>query len=109
MTDTINVSDATFKTEILDAEQLVLVDIWAGWCAPCRLISPVVEALSLEYIGRVKFAKLDSDANPETVLQFGVMAIPTLLLFRDGKVVRRITGFQPKAALKSQLESELAA
>ncbi|TMC50796.1 MAG: thioredoxin [Chloroflexi bacterium] len=103
------VTDATFKDEVLDASVPVLVDFWAAWCAPCKMIAPIVEELAGEYEGRIKVAKIDIDANPLSPGQFGVMSIPTLLLFRGGKPEQRIVGYQPKASLRSKLESVLAA
>ena len=103
------VSDATFRSEVLDSEVPVLVDFWASWCAPCKMIAPIVEELAAEYQGRIKVVKLDIDANPLTPGQFGVMSIPTLMLFRGGKPEQRIVGYQPKSSLRNKVEAVLAA
>jgi thioredoxin 1 len=103
------VTDASFKLEVLDADVPVLVDFWASWCAPCKMIAPIVEELAGEYEGRVKVVKLDIDANPLTPGSLGVMSIPTLMLFKGGKAEQRIVGYQPKASLKSKVEAVLEA
>lgn len=109
MAHPITVDDTTFKSEVLESTLPVLVDFWAAWCAPCKMIAPIVEELATEYQGRIKVAKLDVDANPQTAAQFGVMSIPTLILYRGGKPEKRIVGYRPKASLKSELEAVLAA
>ncbi|HLR08348.1 MAG TPA: thioredoxin [Bacillota bacterium] len=92
-----NVTDQTFSSET--AEGLVLADFWAPWCGPCKMIAPVLEEIDDEMGDKVKIVKLDVDENQETAGQYGVMSIPTLLLFKDGKVVDQVVGFQPKEAL----------
>ena len=103
------VTDATFKEEVLDSHVPVLVDFWAAWCSPCKMIAPIVEELAGEYDGRIKVVKLDIDANPLTPGSLGVMSIPTLMLFVGGKAEQRIVGYQPKSGLKSKLEAVLTA
>src|SRR5260370_35265500 len=98
--DVLNIGDSEFKKEVLESQQPVLVDFWATWCAPCRAIAPAVEELALQYKGRVKFAKINSDDNQETPQQYSVGAIPTLLGFKASVVVEQIVGAVPKARLK---------
>lgn len=105
----ITVTDTSFKQEVLDSNIPVLVDFWASWCSPCKMIAPIVEALAQEYDGQVKVAKVDVDANPITPGMFGIMSIPTLMLFRGGKAEERIVGYQPKPALEAKLQAVLAA
>ncbi len=105
MADPVQVSDATFETEVIKADTPVLVDFWADWCPPCKMLAPIVDDLAGEYGPRVKVAKLDVDANPTIAGQFGVMSIPTLILFKGGEAVQRVVGYQPKAALKAKLDS----
>lgn len=108
MAHPVTVTDSSFRAEVIDADVPVLVDFWASWCSPCKMIAPIVEELAGEYDGRVKVAKIDIDANPLTPGQFGVMSIPTLLLFRGGVAEKRIVGYQPKAKLKGELDAVLA-
>lgn len=109
MAHPITVTDTSFKQEVLDSNVPVLVDFWAAWCSPCKMIAPIVEALAEEYDGQVKVAKMDVDANPITPGMFGIMSIPTLMLFRGGKAEERIVGYQPKPALEAKLQAVLAA
>ncbi len=97
------VTDATFDAEVLRADLPVLVDFWAIWCGPCKMIAPIVEQIAGEYDGRLKVMKLDVDENQNTTINFGVMGIPTLILFKDGRAVERITGYMPKERLLSKL------
>src|SRR5215471_1598882 len=98
MATPITVTDTSFKEQVLDAHVPVLVDFWAAWCSPCKMIAPIVEALAQEYDGQVIVAKMDVDANPITPGMFGIMSIPTLMLFRGGKAEERIVGYQPQPA-----------
>ena len=107
MAHPITVTDASFKAEVLEAEVPVLVDFWAAWCAPCKMIAPIVEELAAEFDGQVKVAKMDIDANPVSPSQYGVMSIPTLLVFKGGKPEKRIVGYKPKASLKNDLQAAL--
>lgn len=109
MATPITVTDTTFKEEVLDSKVPVLVDFWAAWCSPCKMIAPIVEALAQEYDGQIKVAKVDVDANPITPGMFGIMSIPTLMLFVGGKAEERIVGYQPKPALEAKLQAVLAA
>ena len=103
-----DVSDATFKEEVLESKVPVLVDFWAEWCAPCKMIAPIVEELAGEYDGKVKFAKLDVDSNPQSAMKYGIRGIPTLLIFDGGSPVDQIVGAVPKAQLKNRLETALS-
>ena len=103
----IEVNDSNFDQLVLRAKTPVLVDFWAAWCGPCRMVAPVVEELAGEYEGRVSFVKLDVDQNPRTASQYGIMSIPTLLIFKSGAPVSNIVGFRPKADLKQSLDAAL--
>ena len=101
------VDDSNFDEIVLQAKTPVLVDFWAEWCGPCRMVAPVVEELAEEYEGRISFAKMDVDQNPKTASGYGIMSIPTLLIFKDGSPVSNIVGFRPKAELKRSLDTVL--
>src|SRR3990172_2739517 len=101
------VSDATFEQEVLKATHPVMVDFWAPWCGPCRMVAPIVEELSDEYDGKVNFVKLNTDDNPNTAVKYGIRSIPTLLVFKDGQPVGQIIGFRPKSDLKKRLDAVL--
>ncbi len=101
------VSDSTFEQEVLNSDIPVLVDFWAPWCGPCKAIGPVVEELSKEYEGRLKFLKCNVDDNPATPSSFGIRAIPTLILFKDGKNVEQIVGMVQKAKLEDAINGIL--
>ena len=103
----LEVTDATFEKEVLGAKQPALVDFWAAWCGPCRMIAPTVEELAEEYDGRLLVAKMDVDANPSTPGRLGIRGIPTLILFKNGEEVERLVGVRPKAALVEAIESHL--
>ncbi len=104
---TTDVSDATFESEVISAEQPVLVDFWAEWCAPCKMIAPIVEDLSNEYDGRFKFVKLNVDDSPDTAAKYGVRGIPTLLIFHGGQPVDQLVGAVPKNVLKGRVDGAL--
>ena len=108
MAKPIDVTDSRFQAEVLEADLPVLVDFWAEWCGPCKVVSPVVEELAEEYNGRVKFAKVDVDANPATAGTYEVRSIPTLLLFKEGKPAAQIVGAVPKSALKKTIDEALS-
>lgn len=97
------VTDATFEDMVLKAELPTVVDFWAVWCGPCKMIAPVLEEIANEYEGQFQILKLDVDNNGETAMQYGVMSIPTLIVFKGGKPVERIVGFMPKAKLLAKL------
>ena len=105
--DTVTVLDATFKSEVLDSQTPVLVDFWATWCAPCRAIAPALEELATQYKGKVKIAKVDVDENQQIAQQFGIRSIPTLLMFKGGKVVEQLVGAAPKAKLEDSIKKVL--
>lgn len=103
----VHLTDDGFEAEVIKSPIPVLVDFWASWCAPCKAISPVVDGLAAEYDGRVKVAKLNVDENPATPGQFGVRGIPTLILFKDGKVVDQVVGAVPKNQLEGLIKKAL--
>ncbi len=101
-------SDATFDSDVLQSDVPVLVDFWAPWCGPCRMVAPVVEELSNEYDGKVKFVKLNTDDNPQIASKFGIRSIPTLLVFKGGELKDQVVGFRPKSELAKHLDAALA-
>jgi len=102
------VTDATFDSEVLKASLPVLVDFSAEWCGPCRSLAPIVEALAADYDGRVKFVTLNIDNSRQTPSSYGIMAVPTIILFKNGEVVDKVTGFKPRPVLEKHLESLVA-
>jgi thioredoxin 1 len=102
------VNDSQFESEVLKAEIPVLVDFWAPWCGPCRMVAPIVEELAEEYGDRVKFLKMNTDDNAKTPTQYGIHAIPTLLVFKGGQQVGQVVGFRPKSDLKKVIDQALS-
>lgn len=103
MAKPIEVTDDTFQNEVLGADTPVLVDFWADWCGPCRMIAPSVTAIAKEYDGKIKVGKVDVDDNPAVPGRYGIVGIPTLMLFKNGEVVERITGALPKDRILAQI------
>lgn len=103
----INATDASFDTDVLGSDEVVLVDFWATWCGPCRAIAPTLELLAEEYQGRAKIVKVDVDANPESAQRFGIRSIPTLFVFKNGERVESVVGGRPKAELAALLDKHL--
>ena len=101
---TFEVTEANFQSEVLDADKPVLVDFWAEWCGPCRMIAPIVEELSEEYADQLRVGKLDADEHQNIIMQYGVRGIPTLILFKGGEPVERVVGFRPKEDLLARIE-----
>lgn len=101
----ITLTDDTFDQEVLKSDKPVLVDFWAEWCMPCKMIAPIMEELAKDYDGQVKIAKLDIDENSQTASQYQVMSIPSLLLYKDGEVIERIVGVVPKEQIEGLLDS----
>jgi len=102
------VSDSSFENDVLKAKEPVLVDFWAEWCGPCKMIAPILDELAVELDGQLTIGKLDVDENQSTAMAFGVMSIPTLLLFKGGKPVERIVGLQRKQQLMDRLQGHIA-
>jgi thioredoxin 1 len=107
MSDLLEVTDETFDAEIMNSEIPALVDFWATWCGPCRMVSPVVEELANDYKGKIKVAKMDVDQNRQTPAKFGIRAIPTLIFFKGGEVAQTIVGAQPKSHIEEELKKLL--
>ena len=103
MAEYVTLNDNNFKEEVLDSETPVLIDFWAEWCAPCRLIAPIIEEIANEYQGNLKVGKLDVDNNPQTSMNYGIRSIPTLLIFKEGKPVETIIGAVPKKDILDKL------
>jgi thioredoxin 1 len=101
------VSDSDFEQEVLEAETPVLVDFWAEWCMPCKMVAPVLDDLAKEYDGKIKFTKVDVDTSPQTTMKYGIRSIPTLLVFKGGSPVDQLVGAVPKAVIKKRLDSAL--
>ncbi|SKC61286.1 thioredoxin [Krasilnikoviella flava] len=104
---TVAVTDDTFKAEVLESDVPVLVDFWATWCGPCRMVAPILEELSDEYEGKIKIVKLDTDANQATTMAYGITSIPTLNVYSGGELVKSVIGARPKRALQEEIDAVL--
>ncbi|MFA5063818.1 MAG: thioredoxin [Candidatus Omnitrophota bacterium] len=100
-------TDSNFKKEVLESKVPVVVDFWANWCGPCKMIGPIVEELAKEYDARVKIGKLDVDTNPQSASTYGIMSIPSIMFFKNGKVMDQVTGALSKASLKRKIEENI--
>ncbi len=109
MTEVVHATTDSFTADVLESDIPVVVDFWATWCGPCRAVAPILDELSSDYRGRLKVVKVDTDANPDLAMAYGVMSIPTLTFFRDGAVVKSIVGAKPKAALIGHFDEVLGA
>jgi len=108
MSDAQYVNEANFQAEVIQAAEPVLVDVTAAWCGPCRMLDPIVRELALEWQGRVKVVKVDADQNPGLLMQYDILSIPTLMFFKSGQLVERLTGFAPKEKLKARILPHLS-
>ena len=107
MSQPLPVDDSSFDQMVLQAEKPVLVDLWAPWCQPCRMVAPILDELAEEYSGRISFVKVDIDENPRTAARYGIMSIPSLLIFKNGEPVSHLVGLRPKGELKQNLDAVL--
>lgn len=108
MSKALTVTDASFEQEVLKSNTPVMVDFWAEWCGPCKMIAPILDEIAQEFDGRIKVAKLDVDSNNKTAGRYNIMSIPSLLFFKDGQLVDQIVGAMPKSQLTTRLEKVLA-
>ena len=107
MAEIVHATDSNFDKEVSDNDKLVIVDLWAEWCGPCKMIEPIIEDIANQYVDKIKIVKLDVDANQQTPIKYGVMNIPTLLFFKGGKEVNRVIGAYPKKHLLKIVEEYL--
>jgi thioredoxin 1 len=106
-TKIVHLGSGEFEKEVLQSELPTVVDFYADWCGPCQVVSPIIDSLSIEYPGRVKFAKVDTDANPDLAEKFGVMSIPTVFIFKNGQIIERIVGAAPAAIYRKKIDTAL--
>lgn len=104
----IYLTDENFDTEVTNNNSLIIIDFWAEWCGPCRMMAPVFEKLSAEYVGKLRFAKLDTDKYPQIAAQFGIQGIPSLFVIKKAEVIDKIVGFAPEPVLKQKINEILA-
>ena len=104
---TLEVNEADFQTQVLESPVPVLVDFWAEWCGPCKMIAPIVAELATEYDGKLRVVKIDADANPEILMRYGILSIPTLILFKGGDVAEKIVGLQAKNVLEEMIDKHV--
>jgi thioredoxin 1 len=107
MSNEMEFTESNFSSEVLQSDLPVLVDFWAPWCGPCKMVAPIVHEISTEYAGKIKVGKLNTDDNQMVASQYGIMSIPTLMIFKNGEVVERIIGAQPKEALTGKIDTVL--
>ena len=107
MNKPVSIDDSNFDQMVLQADKPELVDFWADWCRPCLMVAPILDELAEEYNGRISFVKMDVDQNPKTAAKYGIMSIPTLLIFKNGEPVSQIIGYKPKGELKRSLDAVL--
>ena len=107
MTAPMTVDDATFETDVLNADKPILVDFWAPWCGPCRLVSPVVEAVGEAHADKIATAKVNTDENQQLAMRYSIFSIPTLIVFKDGREAARLVGYMPQAAMEDRLRDFL--